>query len=844
MSYKSTITNSYGDEIYNSTTKLQELKRKSSIAKNQWIFMDRCLFHDVIPKSFRTRPTLNTRKGWNIARTYNRQMLTATRNATREKYNKLLNKISTLSEVLQTSLTDSDYKDLDVMTNKTKENTFIKEREKLKQKFENLSSARSSRVRNAKTIIDVNQRRQNFVKTNTNDERIQKFIKTTVLNLTKKPVKLQHTELLQLGPKFVPTPKSIPFMDIITSTESAAIDLDNSAMHHESEDLRHQVSNTLSKFINVRMPSNLTKLQRQALKELREDKEMVVYPFDKGAGFALLTKADALSKISEQLGEAKKIDSDPTKTLLTKFQRALSKLRKEGKFNDNDYREIYPSDAVPPRMYGMLKAHKPNKNFPIRTVVSTIGTSSHGVSKMLVKLIQPTLNKNPTRLINSGSFVNEAKSWNIDTSEVQVSYDVVALYPSVPISKAIDAVMDLLQEDAVDVSTRTKLELGDIKMLIELCLSKCYFLYENSMYVIEDAGPIGLSLMVVMAEAYLQRLEKTSLQMAADKQTAPITFKRYVDDSHARFSNLDQATRFLEILNAQDQQIQYTVEVEDQNKMLSFLDVNILNGSDGRYEFNVHRKDAITNVQIKPHSCINPGIVEGVFKGFLVRAHRLCSPKYIQEEINFLVNVFAENGHPRSILEDLAETFIIPENRVTQPAPPNTKTNADPSAVASIIKIPWIPRLGPKLRKIFKKHNIKTIFTSPPNLQSILCNHKSKLPENSQAGVYKLNCSCGATYVGETKKKVATRLAEHQRDIRTEKWMSTGCSEHARGCQGEFNWDENVTIAKEPIYRRRKIREALEIRRWKTGPDQPTGLNRDTGNFANTNSWNAIFRKL
>ena len=186
MSYKSTITNSYGDEIYNSTTKLQELKRKSSIAKNQWIFMDRCLFHDVIPKSFRTRPTLNTRKGWNIARTYNRQMLTATRNATREKYNKLLNKISTLSEVLQTSLSDSDYKDLDVMTNKTKENTFIKEREKLKQKFENLSSARSSRVRNAKTIIDVNQRRQNFVKTNTNDERIQKFIKTTVLNLTKK----------------------------------------------------------------------------------------------------------------------------------------------------------------------------------------------------------------------------------------------------------------------------------------------------------------------------------------------------------------------------------------------------------------------------------------------------------------------------------------------------------------------------------------------------------------------------------------------------------------------------------------------------------------------------------
>ncbi len=35
-----------------------------------------------------------------------------------------------------------------------------------------------------------------------------------------------------------------------------------------------------------------------------------------------------------------------------------------------------------------------------------------------------------------------------------------------------------------------------------------------------------------------------------------------------------------------------------------------------------------------------------------------------------------------------------------------------------------------------------------------------------------------------------------------------------------------------------------EIRRCKTGPDQPTGLNRDLGNVMFTNSWNALFRKL
>ena len=75
----------------------------------------------------------------------------------------------------------------------------------------------------------------------------------------------------------------------------------------------------------------------------------------------------------------------------------------------------------------------------------------------------------------------------------------------------------------------------------------------------------------------------------------------------------------------------------------------------GSYEFQIFRKEAITNAQIKPHSSINPSTVRGVFKGFLVRASRICSSKYLQKEIDFLVDVFAENGHDRSELIRMAE---------------------------------------------------------------------------------------------------------------------------------------------------------------------------------------------
>ena len=83
-----------------------------------------------------------------------------------------------------------------------------------------------------------------------------------------------------------------------------------------------------------------------------------------------------------------------------------------------------------------------------------------------------------------------------------------------PISRSVEVVMDLVSDNYDEISQRTKLSVPDIGKLLKLCLSKCYFLWDDKIFVIEDAGPIGLSLMVTMAEAYLQFLESKSLREA------------------------------------------------------------------------------------------------------------------------------------------------------------------------------------------------------------------------------------------------------------------------------------------------------------------------------------------
>ena len=71
--------------------------------------------------------------------------------------------------------------------------------------------------------------------------------------------------------------------------------------------------------------------------------------------------------------------------------------------------KVYPSDAIPPQLYGVVKAHKPEKNYPMRAIVSTIETVPYGTSKYLVEIIQPTLNKNIHRVTDSCPFVQEPK---------------------------------------------------------------------------------------------------------------------------------------------------------------------------------------------------------------------------------------------------------------------------------------------------------------------------------------------------------------------------------------------------------------------------------------------------
>ena len=132
------------------------------------------------------------------------------------------------------------------------------------------------------------------------------YIKQAVINLTNTELTEEQNSLLNFEPNFILATKRIPFMDISSDIETCTIDLENRSKETDAECLRQKVSRILNRNLNIKLWDNLSKPQRQALVQMKNNKDTTVYPFDKGSAFVVLSEKNVTQKLEEQLGKAKK----------------------------------------------------------------------------------------------------------------------------------------------------------------------------------------------------------------------------------------------------------------------------------------------------------------------------------------------------------------------------------------------------------------------------------------------------------------------------------------------------------------------------------------------------------
>ena len=132
-------------------------------------------------------------------------------------------------------------------------------------------------------------------------------------------------------------------------------------------------------------PKNLTYKESRALKELKNDHDLVVLPADKGNAAVIMDTLKYEDKMTNFLSDEstyRLLEKDPTPSLQCKMNATLLQLKKDRKIPTTKYNTLRCSSGRIPSIYGLPKIHKPD--IPLRPIVSFYSSPTYELSKFLV----------------------------------------------------------------------------------------------------------------------------------------------------------------------------------------------------------------------------------------------------------------------------------------------------------------------------------------------------------------------------------------------------------------------------------------------------------------------------
>ena len=467
--------------------------------------------------------------------------------------------------------------------------------------------------------------------------------KNWVINLSHKPLTVAERSLLEKGPKFAPTPQTIPVKDIVSEVEAAIVRL--------PDDTKDAVRTTTASLLHrAHLPphSNTTKAELRALKNLKNDHERVIAKADKGNCFVVMDRTDYDSKMETLLGDRdtyQPVHKAPFAKIERELNCRLLDLKRQNKIDETVYQKLRLTDGSPPAIRGSIKHHKPG--FPLRPIVSSIGSALYNTSKFLSDILSPIQSLNGYSVLNSSQLAQQIANMEICDDEVVVSFNVVLLFTAIPVNIACDYIREKLINDGT-LQSITSLTTDDIISLLDFTLSKNYFVYNNCIYKHVHGCAMGSPVSPIVANLCMEVEEELAINTST---VAPRVWKRYVDDSFVIIKK-DAVSSFHNTLNSIDPKIAFTIE-EENNGQISFLDTLVSRKNDVTV-IEVYRKPTHTGRYLDFSSQHEMKHKVSAASTLLFRAANL--PSTIEGkacETNHVSEALKANGYPPAVISNI-----------------------------------------------------------------------------------------------------------------------------------------------------------------------------------------------
>ncbi|KYN13632.1 hypothetical protein ALC57_14177 [Trachymyrmex cornetzi] len=233
----------------------------------------------------------------------------------------------------------------------------------------------------------------------------------------------------------------------------------------------------------------------------------------------------------------------------------------------------------------------------------------------------------------------------------------------------------------------------------------------------------------------------------------------------------------------------------------------------GKLEFNLYHKTTFSGRYLSFLSLHPLSQKRGVLMSMVDRAFLLSHPKYHYNNFIFIIKIFLENDYPLKFIFDTINSrlgSLFKHKTLKQ-----TDNSNNDEKITSWFTIPFLPYIYDKFKSIVKKDsNVRLSFFSLNKLDGIIKAQKDVLPHDSKKNVvYKINCKdCNASYVGQTGRKLKTRINEHKKDINKKSGNFSVVSEHKIEFDHDFDWENIKILDNERFFGKRCVSEMLNIK--------------------------------
>ena len=135
--------------------------------------------------------------------------------------------------------------------------------------------------------------------------------------------------------------------------------------------------------------------------------------------------------------------------------------------------------------------------------MSSRGSITYGVAKELAYIIKPLVGQSPQ---NTNQFLQQLQGKRLELGEVIISFEVKALFNSVPTAPSIQIVKPKLQQDPT-LPQRTSMSIQHIVTLLEFCLTNTYFLFQSKYYEQVQGAAMGSPIYPLIANLFMEEFE-------------------------------------------------------------------------------------------------------------------------------------------------------------------------------------------------------------------------------------------------------------------------------------------------------------------------------------------------